>query len=408
MCDFSCLSSVKVNVQRLTLTTRLIFPSPEDEQGCWEMLKAAQLVWNECSKVHFNSGGPNDLKSLHNLFYRPFRDAHPEIPSQIITSNIRSCLGAYRAIKKNGVTLEEPAVKKRFSQTLDQRTSRYTKDGFNFTTLGKRCNASPYLYPRLQEFLDLYPRTSPKLFTRDGEIWAAYTFEVPTRFGARTTETVDEKFKPEDKVLGLDMGVRNFVTTADGIIIRDNTYNTRKRSVRYLKRKLKSKGTRSARKHLKKLRRRERNLSRDFNIRVARCIVSHPATIFGVEDLRGLKKGKCGKKQTQQTPIGEFLEILKYKAHLAGKRVETVDPYLTSQLDHRNDRLGHRHKRRFIGADGVILDAEVNAANNVGQRVNHPNSCSCTALDGQVVVSRPIVPIIPVMGTSSGALARSI
>ena len=43
------------------------------------------------------------------------------------------------------------------------------------------------------------------------------------------------------------------------------------------------------------------------------------------------------------------------------------------------------------GLDKVVLDADLNAANNITFRYDKEHSISCSALDGQVVVNQPIV-----------------
>ena len=80
---------------------------------------------------------------------------------------------------------------------------------------------------------------------------------------------------------------------------------------------------------------------------------------------------------------------LTYKAQSLGKRVVTVKPYLTSQLDHRGLDGGARKGCRYIGSDGTVMDADVNAAINILHKYDPKHPVSCYALDGQVSVSTP-------------------
>lgn len=119
---------------------------------------------------------------------------------------------------------------------------------------------------------------------------------------------------------------------------------------------------------------------------------STKAGIIVMEDLTKVKKNtsrtKDGYKRAKhnnalsQVPFYMFKQIMAYKAPLSGKTVETVSPIYTSQMDCRtNNRDGVRRGRRYICVDGVVFDADWNAAINIGQRSNHPVS-SGTPLDG--------------------------
>jgi len=98
-------------------------------------------------------------------------------------------------------------------------------------------------------------------------------------------------------------------------------------------------------------------------------------------------------------PFFNFKTILTYKAQLYGKKVVTVNPAYTSQIDHRGLIGGKRQGCRYYGSDGIVLDADINAAINIAARFKNNMSLSkhsilcCKALDGQVTVNRPIVSV---------------
>ena len=67
---------------------------------------------------------------------------------------------------------------------------------------------------------------------------------------------------------------------------------------------------------------------------------------------------------------------------MRGKRVETVSPTYTSQMDCRTgNRDGNRKGCRYYCSDGVVFDADWNAAVNIAKRANHP-SPNALPLDG--------------------------
>jgi len=97
------------------------------------------------------------------------------------------------------------------------------------------------------------------------------------------------------------------------------------------------------------------------------------------------KKGKSSKNRLSQMSFFELQRILTYKALLNGKRVVTVNPYLTSQLDYRGIEKGERRGCRYYASDGKVFDADWNASINIANKyskikeakgVKHPVSFS--------------------------------
>jgi len=381
-------------VQTITLLAKAKFASQEDEKLCLDTLRAERDAWNAASKVRF-SLGKNNIVELHGNFYQGFRQARPDIPSQIVICAQRACLAGYKTVRSNRHNINAPIVKRGLSWQLDKRTYSWKKDGaFNFTTLGKRTMVYPRLYKRLKVSLEKHERCDPKLFARNGEVWIAYIFKVACPLH-------------EGSVLGLDLGERNFITTSEGKIFRDKAYLKRKRKLRYLKRTLQGvakKGSKSAKKKLKSLRRKEARMTKDFVNRATKELLKTDAKTIAIEDLSGIKKTSKNKpfrtkrknNRASQVPYHLFRETLTYKAMLAGKRVVAVNPQYTSQIDHRSGRTEgcERRGRRFYGNRKPILDADVNAAINIAHRAagksansspKHP-ILSCKGLDGQVEV----------------------
>ncbi|MBO6030018.1 MAG: transposase, partial [Prevotella sp.] len=219
-----------------------------------------------------------------------------------------------------------------------------------------------------------YTTADPLIFMRDGRFFLAITFNVPDvpLYG--------------DNCIGLDMGERRFAISSDGIMFHDMEYNMRRRKLRYLKRCLQKKGTKSARRHFSKLSIKEQNQSTDMCRKIANAVIqSTSASIIVMEDLSGIKqktskskegfKRKSHNRRMSQIPFYKFKQILSYKAPLYGKTVETVSPFMTSQTDCITGKKdGIRKNRRFYCKNGTILDADWNAAINIARKSKHPSS----------------------------------
>lgn len=370
---------------KLTYNTRLLFKNDEDKQKLIKMLEGQRFAWNECSKVKFNHVSKNSIVELHSVFYTKFRQENPEIPSQVVISSEQSVLSACRSIKSNKKKLDKPPEKKKLSIRLDKRTYSYKNGVFSIISLEKRVKCSPYLYPKLQELISKYRFCDPLLFEKNGDIWVCLTFNIP------------EILSQNKLAVGVDIGICNLAATSEGNLYQDKQFNARKRKLRFNKRKLqsKSKTSKSARRKLNKLKRKEHNINQNFSHHLANKIISDTkADTLVLENLKSIKVKKHkyqNKNRISQVPLYELRRILTYKALLHNKQVITVSPAYTSQIDHRTGKLdGKRIGGRYIGKDNRILHADVNAACNIGLRSKLPCSIS-NYYAWQAKVNSPIV-----------------
>lgn len=367
----------------VTYNTRLIFSNNEDKQKIFEMLESQRLAVNEASKIHF--GAPrNSIVDLHASFYKKFRECQPEIPAQIVISAEQECLSKYRSIKSNKHKISAPPIKKALCMRLDKRSYSYKNKTVSLISLNKRVKCQLFSFPKLENLLSRYRFCDPLVFVKGNEIWIGVTFEIPTELPL------------EDSACGIDLGKRMAAVTSEGKFYQDKKFNGEIRKLRYNKRKLQSKGTKSARRHLKKLRRKERNKNKNQSHLLANAILRETkASVLVLEELRGIKKKKSkgqNKNSISQVPFYQLKQFLKYKAPIFHRKtVITIDPKYTSQIDHRTGkREGERKGRRFYGVDGVVLDADQNASINIALKSKLPVSY-IRILDGQAVVNQPIV-----------------
>lgn len=370
-------------MSNLTYNTKIVFNSDDDKQKIIKMLESQRFAWNECSKVRFEKGTKNSIVELHDIFYKKFRNKHNDIPSQVIISAEQSVLSTFRSIKSNKHKIEKFPEKKSLSMRLDKRTYSFQNDIFSIISLGKRVKCKPYLYPKLKELFEKYKFCDPLIFVKNNEVWIGLTFKIQDFLIKNTL------------ALGVDLGCRINAATSEGNLYVDKKFNKRKRKLRFNKRKLQSKKTISAKRKLKKLKRKEYNVNKNFSHNLANKIIKNTiADTIIIEDLKGIKKKKHkyqNKNRISQVPFFQLKQIITYKALLYKKQVITVSPRFTSQIDHRTGlKDGIRSGRRYIGQDGKILDADINAACNIAIKSKLPCSIR-NYLAGQAVVNQPIV-----------------
>ena len=321
---------------------------------------------------------------MHKNCYLQSRKSNPEIKSQLIIKAENNCLSAYKSVKSNKHKLTKAIVKKGLSTHYDARLSSYADGIFRFTTLNRRVEAFPVMYNRLKTYLSKYKFGDILLYSDGVKVFVCLSFKVPE------IEVIPKL------ALGVDLGIRRFATTSDGKLIISKKYNREKRQIRHLKSSLKSKGTKSAKRKLKKLRRKEFNHNNNFNHLLANEILRTKANLIVIEDLdvKQLKSKKSryqNKNRISQVSFAKLRFLLTYKAGLVNKQIVCVSPYYTSQIDHASGKLsGERKGIRFYSESGLIYDADVNAAVNIAYRSNLPISYK-NVLDGQGFVSNPYI-----------------
>lgn len=204
------------------------------------------------------------------------------------------------------------------------------------------------------------------LVYRKGKFYLLCTIEMP---GGAPIEPVD--------VIGVDLGIVNIATDSTGETFSgEEVEKTRKH---YSRRRagLNRVGTKSARRRLSKVRKREANFRRNENHRISKQIVAKAKatdSAIALEDLKGIRDRVSVKTPEQRARHAgwSFLQLrsfVTYKAVLAGVSVVLVDPRNTSRTC---SECGHCEKaNRKSQGDfrclqcGHSANADLNAARNI-------------------------------------------
>jgi len=170
-----------------------------------------------------------------------------------------------------------------------------------------------------------------------------------------------------DRRLGIDLGINNIAVCSDNTFWKSGPVKAAKGRYQYLRSKLQSKGTRSAKRKLCKISGRERRFQKDANHQIANWIVSKPYDIIVLEDLTGIRNGTKNEKLGRWS-FAELRCFVEYKAAAIGKRVIAINPKHTSQtcsrcgFQHKDNRKGKIFKCKSCGFQ---LDADLNASRNI-------------------------------------------
>jgi putative transposase len=350
-----------------TYNVKLEFNNISQKQYWLDILKYQQNVVNEMFQQIFNSEIKLSIKHFHDTLYKRIKNSF-NLPSQIIIKSEQEALAGFRSVKSNKHKLKAPPVKKNLSLRLDKRLySNFTRTSIKLATSTKnqREAVSFQLYDKINSFFENYTALDPLIFERNGELYLSITFETP------------EILPQNEEVIGVDLGVKRLFTTSDGTALSGKEYNKQKRRIRYNKRMLQKKNTKSSKRKLKKLSKKEKNFSKNYIHQATNKLLETDKSIIVVEDLTKIKaknKGRRFNNKLSQIPFYMFKQILTYKALHLGKVVETVNPAYTSQIDcTTNEKDGKRQGCRYYTASNKVLDADWNAAINIACR-KHPIS----------------------------------
>jgi putative transposase len=207
------------------------------------------------------------------------------------------------------------------------------------------------------------------LIYQDGKWFLHATVEVPEAPLA----------EPANGFVGVDMGIVNIATTSTGKKASGSRLNSyRKRRAR-LRRRLQAKHTSSARRLLKKQRRKETRFAADLNHQISKRIVAEAERTgcgIAVEELTGIRyRVRLRKPQRATLHSWAFAQLgsfLAYKAKQAGVAFVEVDPAYTSQTCSACGWVDKRNRRSQAvfecGRCCFVGHADHNAAINIAFR----------------------------------------
>lgn len=358
----------------VTYNIKINAQNEKDHDLLFDTLLVHQEVWNHMSKYVFETGNINK-KLIHDENYHECRRLFPSCPSQIIIRAKDSVYATYKSIRSNKKLhkLKVPCTQKNLAIRLDKRIYLFgDKNTIKLTTVekGNRVVFSYEPYEKFTELFSKYAVCDPLIFHKDNQFWLSVSFEIPAPTHI------------ENSCIGVDLGIRRFAVTSEGLAMSSKSFLKQKRSLRHNKRMLQSKlmkkKSHSARRKLKRLKKKERNKNRNLCHHIANAILDTKSNIIVLEDLSSLKKknlskknfkkSKSSKNRLSQVPFRMIRDILAYKAPIAGKRLVTVDPSFTSQNDHRGIERGTRAGCRYYASDGAVFDADWNASINIARK----------------------------------------
>lgn len=272
-------------------------------------------------------------KALHQLVYRRLRDEY-HVGAQMAQSSIIRVIGNYRTIKEmhgSPWAASRPEYRSSGYDLVWNRDYSILKDGrLSINTLNGRIKL-PVDWSHVPEEYRHGKFGTARILNKSGK----WLLLIPS------TVELPDPAQPQ-QVVGVDMGVRFLATAYDSdgrTVFYDGKEVKRKREhYKKLRASLQKKGTRSARRRLRKIGRRENRWMRDVNHQVSKALVSRQPklTLFALENLEGVRNAtERVRKSDRYVQVSwafyQLRQMIEYKANKAGHSAIVIDPRYTSQ-----------------------------------------------------------------------------
>ena len=177
---------------------------------------------------------------------------------------------------------------------------------------------------------------------------------------------------PGTEVVGIDRGVNNIIATSRGELESSKHILAVKKRYRHNRQQLRQKGTRSAKRGLRRVSGREKRFMLDANHCITKRLASDTTVgTYVLEDLKHIRderKGTALNTLLSNWAYGQFAFQLEYKCRVRGIEVKYTTQRYTSQkcsaCTEIHDR--SRYKETFCCmACGYVEHADINAAKNI-------------------------------------------
>jgi len=313
-------------------------------------------LWNAaCQDVIDYGFAAHDYNKtrLNRATYKDLRDKYPTLPSALLQTARDQASDMLKRLRFEKKPLKHPLGAVRF----DVRTMKvFLESGYCKLTTA---------FGRLR-----YDFQLPEYYKKYAA-WKVVNAQLKIAKNACYLNVQVEQPDPEpttgDKRLGVDLGINNIAVCSDNTFWESGPVKAVKGKYQYLRSKLQSIGTRSAKRKLQKLSGRERRFQRDVNHNIANWIVSKPYDVIVLEDLTNIRNGKKNKKLGKWS-FAELRSIVEYKAIAISKKAVVIDPRYTSRTCSRCgfQRKENRDGRTFkCKSCGFQIDADLNASRNI-------------------------------------------
>ena len=373
-----------------------LHPTPEQAHALQDTLEQFTDAFNQVCRYGWQHHEKNGVKLHHALYYET-KAACPGLVSDLLIQARVKATGVLKSAftwqkrhathyakkvakaKKNG----KPAptfkpVKMPQSRLCPVRYNVHTyslnweRQEVNLATTAGRIHL-PFTVPHFSAQYAGNKIAAADLISCKGKWWLHVVVSVPEPVILKGTE-----------VIGVDLGLNRPAVTSKRQFLGSKHWKEVDRRYFRIRRKLQSKGTKSAKRHLKKLSKRQARFHRDADHVLSKRIVQNATAgstivfenLTNIRDTsrmgRGKKKNIENKRKLHSWTFAQLYDFTLYKAQERGISVERIDPRHTSQMCSRCGKAARNNRRSqslfLCRSCGYCLNADYNAAKNIREK----------------------------------------
>jgi len=352
-------------------------PAPAQAAALAETSRQFTAVFNAVCAVGWRQGEQNGIE-LHRALYYPLKAEYPALVSDL---HVQARVKATEAVS-SALTLRRKYAREQSERKVSQPHSpacppRYNLHTFRvdwdsrtvrLSTTAGRLTIRFTLPAYAQRYADL-PTDTADLIHRENGWWLHVVVTV-----------LEAQIAPTDQVIGVDLGLARPAVTSQNRFFGKKAWKASEGRLFQLKRALQKKGSRSAKRHLKRVRHKQARFRRacDHVLSKQIALSAEPGATIVLENLTDIRKRTKARRKSETKrrihgwSFAQLKGFIGYKAEERGVTVVVVDPRHTSQACSRcghTARTNRRSRGRFVcRACGVELQADLNAARNIAAK----------------------------------------
>lgn len=354
--------SVQIRILRVP-----VFPDEKTkeqlEKTFVEYSKAAQTAYD-----YANANNTTNRIKVHHGIYKSFRK-QSSLNSQLVINAKNKAMDVIRSLKakkkKRDVNFHN-----NIPIRYDSRSSTIYQETYSVSlaTIGKRVKLEYYLPRYYQQYSD----------------WEFRSFELVKKGNKYYLHLVVRKYckasgDHSGVFIGIDRGIRHVAVTSQNQFHSGSRLRETKNRYFRLKRGLQKKGTRSAKRKLKKIAAIEKRFQKDQNHCISKNIIQNMksnSTII-LEDLSEIRKTAKNRKRSRSSRelnswgFYQFQIFLEYKGKEKNIEIVYVNPAYTSQQCSGCGFISKKNRNRANFACiscNLKLNADLNASRNIEDR----------------------------------------
>ncbi len=337
-------------------------PTIEQHHALLDTMHAFNDACNMIADVAYENQLANKFK-LQKLVYSDARKQYG-LPSQLAIRAISKTAEAYKRDKSI-----HPTFRREGAVTYDERVMSFKGlTTVSLLTLSGRVLV-PFRIGGYQEARLDSIKGQADLLYRNGTFYLAVTLDVPTPDAQDTTDT-----------LGVDLGIVNLATDSTGESFSGAMVEKNRQRHHALRQRLQKRGTKSAKRHLKKRSGKQARFQKNTNHVISKRIVQKAKQqnkALAIEELRHIRQRtdstvrRSQRNRQSNWSFWQLRSFLSYKAALAGIPLHLVDPRNTSRTCSVCGHCAKANRKSQAAfccqSCGQMMNADINAAINIAR-----------------------------------------